>query len=155
MEKNFSNYYIYYKILKESDDITKVKKELIIENKKRVFFDAEKIICKNQILNALYSADKSFEIKKNLAQTWNVEVLLHICGKHQISKTLKLLDISKSTKIILIAQDFPNTSNTEFNEGFPEFNPTLELLKRYGVQNDEDPCKAVIGLSARLITDYE
>jgi hypothetical protein len=124
-------------------------------SQKRVFFDAQRVICEEQVTSALLRASQAEKRGKMIANNWNIEVMLHLAATHQIKRALQLIDVSDDTKIIVIVQKNGDTPVPEAIPGFPALKPSPELMKRLNISDIKNPCLEMITRGVRLSLDYE
>ena len=146
-------YYPFY--LSVDQDALKIKSELIEDENIVAFFDSRNIICEDQIRTAMYRATRSFKSNKAIANQFNVELMLHLSGTHQIKIAIGLFDVQSHTKEIITINRSGTENIENSNQGFPSFNPSREVLDKLRIKSKNNACKEIISLGARLVTDYE
>ncbi|MCE7736638.1 MAG: hypothetical protein GPJ54_17275 [Candidatus Heimdallarchaeota archaeon] len=146
-------YYPFY--LSAIQDIAEIKSQLIDDGNIIAFFDSRNIICEEQVKVALYRANRSFKSNKSIAKQFNIELMLHLAGTHQIKIGLDLFDLKPNTKEIVLIHLTGEFNLPNSNQGFPLFSPNKEIFDKMGIKNQKYACKEIISLGARLVTDYE
>ena len=145
--------YFSYTLECDGKDPLALRDQLADYDGKRTFFDLDRIICEQQISVALARADRAFQAENAIANTWGIEVLLHLVGNNQIAFCIDLVGISSETTRIGIIQDKqlqPQNSSL----GLKIRPPTEELLTRYELKKDE-PCEDIISKGVTLVVNYE
>ncbi|OLS26222.1 MAG: hypothetical protein HeimC2_15920 [Candidatus Heimdallarchaeota archaeon LC_2] len=146
---------LYPFYIETKGSVGSIKSKLLERNEILVFFDGRHIVCENQIQIALYRAFRSKKENKTIAKQFNIEVLLHLSGTHQIKIALDLYDLKEDSEQIIILQ----TTNKQLIEnsvsGFPNFTPNQKTIDKLKLMNDNDPCKGIISRGARFILDHE
>lgn len=120
-----------------------------------VFFDGRNIICENQVKMALFRAFRSKEENKTIAKQFNIEILLHLAGTHQIKIALDLYDVNKDTELIVVFQKKSTRIIENAIAGFPKISPNPNTIEKMKIRNLKDPCKEIISRGARFVLDYE
>lgn len=132
-----------------------IRDKLVDLNQRLTLFDADKIICKNQIKVAIDRAIRAEEQGVMIAKTWGIEVLLHLSGTHQIREAINLVGVNENTKSIIIVTD----SDVEPIEGailgYPEFNPTKSVIDAYKLSGSIDPCIGIISKGVDTIINHQ
>lgn len=127
--------------------------ELLKYEGRRAICDADKVICAEQVHVALERAIRAIDRSNNIAKDWGIEILLHIAGTHQISEALKIVNVTSETKCLLIIQEAVSEEDN-FEEGFPEFTPSPDVIDSYGL-TAEDLCMEVISRGVNVVLDHE
>lgn len=78
------------------------KLDQIVEGKIYQLFDADKITDQNHIYYAAANAYYAMENSNNISNKLDIEILLYASTQNQISKAIKLIGLSKSTRRIAI-----------------------------------------------------
>ena len=129
-------YYPFY--LSTNQDVLKIKSRLIEDENTIAFFDSRNIICEQQIDTAMYRAMRSFKSNKAIAKQFNIELMLHLAGTHQIKIALDLFDLQQNTKEIVIIQSTSNYNIYNSNPGLPSFNPSNEILDKLNIKDKKN-----------------
>lgn len=146
-------YYPFY--LSADENIDEIKSQLMEDENIIAFFDSHNIICEEQIKTALYRANRSFKANNAIANQFNIELMLHLAGTHQIKIALDLFDLQIHTKEIIVIHLTGITNMQNSYRGFPMFNPNKGVLDKLGIKDQYNACKEIISLGARLVTDHE
>ena len=146
-------YHVFH--IKTENNAMRLRQILRDPSQKRVFFDAQRVICEEQITSALLRASQAEKRGKMVANNWNIEVMLHLAATHQIKRALQLIDVSVDTKIIVIVQENGDTPIPEAKPGFPALKPSPEVIKLFKISDTENPCLEMITRGVRFSLDYE
>lgn len=146
-------YYPFHLTIDEN--ALEIKQGLIADENVLAFFDTRYLICHAQIKMAMFRATRSFNSNKAIANIFNLELMLHLAGTHQIKIAIDLFDLQSITKEIVIIGKTADLNLANLKQGFPLINPNDETLEKLGLNRQNDVCKEIISLGARLVTDYE
>ncbi|MHA2169074.1 MAG: KEOPS complex subunit Cgi121 [Candidatus Kariarchaeaceae archaeon] len=146
-------YHVFH--IKTENNSMMLRQLLLDPSQKRVMFDAQRVMCEEQVTSALLRASQAEKRGKMIANNWNIEVLLHLAATHQIKRALQLIDVSDDTKVIVIVQENGEAPVPEAIPGFPALKPSPELINRLNLSNTKNPCLDMITKGVRLSLDYE
>lgn len=146
-------YYPFY--LSVDENVVEMKSQLIENENIIAFFDTRNVICEEQIRTAVYRTVRSFKFKNAIANQFNIELMLHLAGTHQIKIALDLFDLQIHTKELIIIHLTGDLDINGLQPGFPSFNPNSNIYDKLGIKDQYNACKEIISLGARLLTDYE
>ena len=146
------DYHIYH--IKCNGDWSKLKKDLINHPSVIMFFDSRNLICEDQLKIALLKAGRAMDNKTNIANKFQLEVMIQLSGEHQIQKALTLFDFNESSDYIVIIQDNGNQIIEKSMKGLPPLKLSQDAFDELNI-SPQSPCKEIIAKSARLTLDYE
>ncbi len=145
--------YPYY--LKTKGIAETIKSSLLDLKDIVVFFDGRNLICEDQVKLAIFRAFRSKKEGKTIAKQFNIEILLHLAGTHQIKLALDLYDVKKDTELIIILQNESSKIVENSISGFPKITPDQSTLEKMKIIDLNDPCKEIISRGARFVLDHE
>ena len=117
-----------------TEDPFTLKKKLLGINSPISFFDATKLISKEQLYAALYRTEVAFQTEKQISSNWGIELLLELAGTTKILKAISLFGITKDTKNILIITRNQNFEFEGLISDFPELSPSTKTYELYGAR---------------------
>ena len=147
-----NDYYIYH--IQCNGDWFKLKNDLISHPDVKMFFDSRNLICEEQLKIAILKAERAMENKLNIANKFQLEVMIQLSGEHQIQKAISLFDFNESSDYIVILQDNEGQIIENSAKGFPPLKLSQDAFNELNI-GPESPCKEIIAKSARLTLDYE